>query len=72
MASYAANLETARNNVAARLAEITANPKPDYSVDGESYSWTSYFQALVSQLEALNKALQTAGGGWETKTHGRV
>ena len=72
MASYAANLETARNNVAARLVDITANPKPDYSVDGESYSWTSYFQALTAQLEALNKALQTAGGAWEKKTHGRV
>lgn len=70
MATYAQNLETARNNVAAALAEITANPKPDYSVDGESYSWASYFQMLTTQLEALNKQLAAASGPYEVRSYG--
>lgn len=68
MATYAANLETTRNNIAALMAEITTNPKPNYSVDGESYSWGDYLAMLNAQLEGLNKALQTADGPWELNT----
>lgn len=58
--AYIDDLKSARNNVAARLKEITESPRPDYSLDGESISWSGYFSMLTGQLESLNKAIQAA------------
>lgn len=56
------DLNTAKANIAARLVDITANPKPDYSIDGQSVSWTSYFNSLIGQMDALNRLIQVEGG----------
>lgn len=56
------NLETARSNMAARLAEITANPKPDYSIDGKSVSWSGYVSMLTDQMQRINALIQAEGG----------
>lgn len=70
MATRADNLQTALDNIAARLADVTANPKPSYSVDGESVSWTEYFNALTQQQLALEQALQRANGPFEVRSRG--
>lgn len=70
MATYLENLTTTRQQISDRLAEITASPKPSYSVDGESYSWTEYFEALMRQLEAIDAALQRANGPFEIRSQG--
>lgn len=70
MATRAENLQTALDNIAARLAEMTVNPKPDYSVDGESYSWAGLFQMLTAQQTELEKALQRASGPFEVRSQG--
>ena len=72
MATRAANLQTALNNTAERLADLTANPKPSYSVDGESWSWSEYLSMLIDKQEALRKALQAAtnGGAFEVRSRG--
>jgi hypothetical protein len=57
MATYLENLTTARDNVAARLVEITADKKPSYSIDGQSVSWSEYFDTLTKQLDQLNKLI---------------
>lgn len=72
MATFKANLETARNNMAARLADATANQKPDYSLDGESYSWAGYVQMLTNQLEVIEKALARADGPYEHRSVART
>jgi len=41
--------------ITVRLAEITAQPKPSYSVEGHSYSWQQYFDSLVAKREELMK-----------------
>ena len=58
--SYLDDLVTTRDQVAANLAEITANPKPNYSIDGQSVSWQSLFDSYISQLEQLNRHLAAA------------
>lgn len=68
--AYQDNLIATRDQIAARLVEITAQPKPSYSVDGESYSWSEYFQALANQLKGLNELIQQADGPWEFRTKG--
>lgn len=72
MATYLQNLTTIRANITARLVEVTDSPKPNYTVDGESYSWADYVDMLMRQLEALDKRIQAASGPWEVRTLGRV
>lgn len=72
MATRAANIQTALDQVAVLLVELTVDPKPDYSVDGKSYSWASYFSMLVDKQESLQKALANASGPYEISTRGYV
>ncbi len=57
MATYLENLTTARDQIAANLVEITANPKPSYDVDGQRFEWTDYFKALTDQLSKMNELI---------------
>jgi hypothetical protein len=66
--SVLSNLQAAKANVAAILVQITADPKPSYSIDGQSVSWESYFSMLTGKLEALNKLIQVEGGPFEEAT----
>jgi len=68
MATYAENLITLRDNVVARLAEMSVNPKPNYSIDGESMSWGSLFDSLTQQLAKINELIAMSDGGYEIKT----
>lgn len=68
MATRKENIQTALDNIAARLAEMTVSPRPNYSVDGHSYSWQSLFDSLVKQQDVLLAALQAADGPFEVQT----
>lgn len=35
-------------------------PKPDYSLDGESYSWGAYHTSLLQALRVIDEAIQRA------------
>lgn len=66
----AANLDTAIDQVVARIAEVTASAAPDYSIDGVSISKASYLQTLTGQLLALEQARQRADGAFEVQSLG--
>lgn len=68
--AYQDDLITARDNIAAQIASITANPKPSYSIDGQSVSWGEHFNNLMSQLKELESAVQRAGGPFEVRSWG--
>ena len=68
MATTLENLEVARDNIAKLLADITASPKPSYSVDGQSVSWESYVSMLATNLEKINQLIIVAGGPYEAVT----
>lgn len=68
MATRQQNIQTALDNISARIAEMTVAPKPNYSIDGRSYSWQSLFDSLIKQQEALLLALQQADGPFEVQT----
>lgn len=59
--SYAADLLASRDNIAKRIREITSDPKPTYSVDGQSISWGEYLTTLTNQLKVVEEAYQRAG-----------
>lgn len=69
MATRAENIQTALDNISARIAEMTVAPKPNYSIDGRSYSWQSLFDSLVKNQESLLAALQAADGPFEVITY---
>lgn len=70
MATRAKDLDDAIDNVAAILKEITRNPKPNYSLDGESYSWSEYFSTLTQRMLDLELARQRADGAFEVRSRG--
>ncbi|HEX4132478.1 MAG TPA: hypothetical protein VHZ24_20775 [Pirellulales bacterium] len=60
MSNLLQNLITARDNIAANLAAITANPKPSYSIDGQRVSWQALCDSYSRQLVALNAQIAAA------------
>jgi hypothetical protein len=61
----AANLQIAIDNVDQQLADLTANPKPSYGIDGQSVSWGEHFRNLTQLRKELVEALIQAEGPWE-------
>jgi hypothetical protein len=49
------DLATIAENIRAILVEITANPKPSYSINGKSVSWESYKTSLMNDLRSLRE-----------------
>jgi hypothetical protein len=59
------DLGAAINQIAAQIKDITANPKPDYSVNGQSISWASYLSMLTEQITKLQQAQQSIAGPYQ-------
>jgi hypothetical protein len=51
-------LQQTKANVLKTLTEITCQPKPSYSVNGQSISWTEYNAMLTKQVADLNDLIQ--------------
>lgn len=67
MPTYLDNLKTAREQIAANLAEMTASPKPSYTIDGQTVSWQGLFDSYIRQLEQLDARI-AAGEPFEFET----
>lgn len=50
-------LELAKSQILDRIVEITASPKPSYSIDGQSFSWNEYLKTLTDQVKALDEII---------------
>ena len=62
------NLTTIKSQIIQRLADITANPKPSYSLDGESVSWSEYQRLLMDQLKSIREQIALEGAPYELVT----
>lgn len=62
------DLETALNRLDAKIAEVSSNPKPDYSIDGMSVSWGSYYSMLLESRKLLLEQIQLSSGPYEFTT----
>ena len=67
--TYISDLEDARDNIATLLKNMTANPKPSYSIDGQTIQWSAYFRMLTDKLETINQAI-SAGNPFEETMQG--
>lgn len=59
------NLMQARTNLIQQLRDMTQNPRPDYSLDGQSLSPSVYQKALIDKIQALNVLIELEGGPFE-------
>jgi len=53
----AATIENIKSQTLARIAEITAQPKPTYQVDGQSVAWGDYLAQLQRTVDWCNATL---------------
>lgn len=53
MPTDAENLATAVSNISALIADLTENPKPTYSINGQSVSWGDYLASLIKARNDL-------------------
>jgi hypothetical protein len=44
-------IELIRNLTLAQLTELRATPKPTYSIDGQTVSWTAYIRSLQDTVD---------------------
>lgn len=58
--AYLNALKVSRDQLAATLQDITSNPSPSYSLDGESISWAEYKTGLINDIEKLNQLILVA------------
>jgi len=58
--SWLTDLQDSRDQIASQIKDLTENPKPSYSIDGQSISWTQHFEALVERLKDINDAINAA------------
>lgn len=52
------DLRSAYAGYAARLKDLSLNPKPDYEVDGQKVSWGLYQEMLLKNMKALRVEIE--------------
>ena len=52
-----ATIATIKSQMLALIAAITENPKPSYSIDGQSVSWSDYLRQLQGSVEWCDRQL---------------
>lgn len=57
MASDLEQLELIRTRTLALIADLTTNPKPSYSIDGQSISWGDYLAQLRKTVDWCEQKL---------------
>lgn len=68
MATPTQSLDEAINNISALIAQITADPKPNYSIDGQLVSWGDYLDTLSTKLASLVRTRQMIQGPFQKQT----
>lgn len=76
MATNAQNLAAIKASLLQSLADETAyceanGPKPDYSLDGESYQWTAWRRAVLDKIKDLNILIQQEDPCWVLQSRAR-
>jgi hypothetical protein len=57
MLTDAQQIATIKSQTLARMAEITAEPKPNYSIDGQTIAWSDYLRQLQQTIDWCNEKL---------------
>jgi hypothetical protein len=74
VATYVENLTAARDNLAAVVADqtaewVAAGCPPTMSIEGESYQWDSWLTSKTEALDKLNTMIRQAKPYWKRSRH---
>lgn len=69
-AAALANIQTAIQQVSSLIVQVTANPQPNYSVQGVSVPWAEYLSNLIEQQTKLQEVYIFLSGPYELITQG--
>ena len=58
--AYIDDLKTARDNLATQIKDVTAQPKPNYSIDGQTVGWGDYLRQLLAAQKEIEAAIVDA------------
>lgn len=58
-------LQTALENIDAAILAASVNPKPTYSIDGQTVQWGEYIKQLSASRQAVAEQLNLAYGPGE-------
>lgn len=63
MATALESLTAARDSIAAAYAAVAAQSatKPDYTIDGRTYNWSTHLKNLGEELDAINGRIDAMG-----------
>jgi len=50
-------INTIKTNTLAQMAEVSAERKPSYTEDGQTFSWTGYLDHLQRRVDWCNRQL---------------
>ncbi len=57
MPSDLEQIRTIKSQTLAIIAELTANPKPTYQIDGQAVSWNDYLKNLQATVDWCERKL---------------
>jgi len=57
MPSDAQQIATIKTQTLAVIADLTANPKPTYNIDGQTIAWGDYLEQLRKTVDWCNQKL---------------
>lgn len=63
-------LKEARDNVIVLIGQLTAQPKPNYDIDGQRIDWADYLDMLMKRRNDLNQDIIDLEGPYEIETQG--
>ena len=58
MATDLENLQAIKRDALVKIAEMTANPKPNYEIDGQEMDWGDLLGSLQKLVEWADKQMQ--------------
>lgn len=60
-AAQITSLERVRDNYVSTLLEVSANPKPEYTVGNQTFKHPDYLRFLREEIAALDELIATQG-----------
>jgi hypothetical protein len=64
-------LQTIYSNYCAILLDMSAHPKPTYSLDGKSVSWSEYYGMILRYMDDVRRQMVFSAGPFELRSIGR-
>ena len=59
------SLKKSRDNILTLIEEVTSEPKPTYSIDGQKVEWGAYLKQLQQALEDIEVQIENKDGPYE-------